>query len=328
MRSLPFGVLTFVVVFGAVHLIQSPPASGTEPHARLTGQYVDGALNASGVSTKIFVETAGDPANPAIVFLHGLAINRLAFDKQFSDAHAVAGKGRRLIDHYFLVRMDQRGHGLSDKPTEQSEYLDGRKWADDVNAVITTLGLDRPILVATSFGGRSLMLYVQHYGQSNLSGIVLVGAAQGVAGAGTPLNARLTGLQGIANADAETNIAAVNELQRATTLAAQPEADFYRAVGARMQCPVYVRVAIDAARGGPFAAIVRSLAVPVLIIQGAQDALFRAPFTADTLASMITLAPVTKLIYENCGHSAQVEQPERFNHDLDEFASVVFGASQ
>lgn len=328
MRSFRMVVLSLLVVFGVIQGRPSSSVRGQEQGSTLTGRYVDGALDANGVATKIFVETAGDPANPAILFFHGLAINRLAFEKQFTKNHGVSGHGRRLVDHYYLVRMDQRGHGLSDKPTGPNEYLDGRKWADDVHAVITTLGLNRPILLAASFGGRSLLLYVQHYGQTNISGVVLVGTAQGVTGAGTPLNVRLTGLQGIANSNAETNIAAVNELQQASTLFAQPEADFYRAVGARMQCPVYVRVAIDQARGGPFAAVVSSLTVPVLIIQGAQDVLFRSPFTADTLQSLITQAPVRKLIYENSGHAAYVDQPERFNDDLDEFASDVFGTKR
>ena len=47
--------------------------------------------------------------------------------------------------------MDIRGHGLSDKPRDV--YGDSKLWADDVHAVITTLGLHTPVLSGWSYGG-------------------------------------------------------------------------------------------------------------------------------------------------------------------------------
>src|SRR2546430_3531461 len=91
-----------------------------------TGQYVDGAVEgATGVPTKIFVETIGSPTKPAIVFFHGLTNGRRSWDPQFLTASP-------LRDHFYLVRIDERGHGDSGKPLDPNEYLDGKKWADEI----------------------------------------------------------------------------------------------------------------------------------------------------------------------------------------------------
>ncbi len=52
-----------------------------------------------------------------------------------------------------IVTFDIRGHGLSEKPSGPEHYADGRLWADDVAAVIEQTGLERPVLVAWSYGG-------------------------------------------------------------------------------------------------------------------------------------------------------------------------------
>src|SRR3546814_13873737 len=58
-----------------------------------------------------------------------------------------------------------------------SDLQDGRRWADDVAAVIERLDLKRPVLVGWSFGGRVLCDYVRHHGQDGIAGLVYVGAA-------------------------------------------------------------------------------------------------------------------------------------------------------
>jgi pimeloyl-ACP methyl ester carboxylesterase len=78
-----------------------------------------------------------------------------------------------LAIDYRLIAIDMRGHGLSDKPREG--YTDSRLWADDVNAVMQTLRLDRPILSGWSYGPLVILDYIRQYGEDGISGINFVG---------------------------------------------------------------------------------------------------------------------------------------------------------
>ena len=60
---------------------------------------------------------------------------------------------------------------------ETDQYTDGDKWADDIEAVIDELALDRPILVGWSYGGYIISDYIHRRGQDRISGINFVAAA-------------------------------------------------------------------------------------------------------------------------------------------------------
>lgn len=67
----------------------------------------------------------------------------------------VDGVGLRYLFRDFdaatVVVPDQRGHGRSDLASSQTWTLDD--WADDAAALVDALGLHRPVVVGTSFGG-------------------------------------------------------------------------------------------------------------------------------------------------------------------------------
>lgn len=292
------------------------------------GQFVESTVNSTGNPTKLWVETLGDPTKPPILFMHGFTTSRLTFDKQFTKDEA-PGHGRRLSEHYFLIRMDLRGHGNSDKPPALTDYTDTRVWADDVNAVITTFNLKDPLLVGFSFGGFPLNRYLAGYGQNGISGIVLAGVNGGVPNPATPLFLKL--LPTIISTDYTTQVNGTFTGQRFSTFFPLPEPEFYKAVGARFACPLQARRGVLAATNptvnpGIVESVVatwKSITIPVMIIQGVRDAILRSPYVADTLQSYMPHA--RKLIYENSGHEVMVDQPERFNDDLDQFAAEATG---
>ena len=87
-----------------------------------------------GGGVRLHVVENGKADGRPILFIHGTSQCWLSWSKQLNS---------NLADRYRLVAMDMRGHGLSDKPRDA--YGDSRLWADDVNAVIRTLKLDRPV---------------------------------------------------------------------------------------------------------------------------------------------------------------------------------------
>ena len=121
-----------------------------------------------GGGLRLHVQEWGDPHGPPILFVHGWSQSKLCWSRQ------TAGL---LAQDFRLVTFDLRGHGMSEKPLDAEPYVDARHWADDLNAVIGQLELDRPVLVGWSYGGYVVTDYVAAYGDSAIAGIDLVGGA-------------------------------------------------------------------------------------------------------------------------------------------------------
>jgi pimeloyl-ACP methyl ester carboxylesterase len=88
------------------------------------------------------VWTAGDPAHPPILFLHGFPESHRTW------AHQMAA----LSDHYYCIAPDQRGYAGSSKPPEIADYRVPLLIAD-VFALADALGIGRFTLVGHDWGG-------------------------------------------------------------------------------------------------------------------------------------------------------------------------------
>ncbi|MCY4427151.1 MAG: alpha/beta hydrolase [Halieaceae bacterium] len=110
-------------------------------------------------------DSLGDPANPAVVLLHGGGQTRHAW-KGACEALADAG--------YHAIALDARGHG------DSSWMMDGDyhfpDMGDDLAFVINTLGLVRPFLVGASMGGL-VSIMAQGTGKVDARGLILVDIA-------------------------------------------------------------------------------------------------------------------------------------------------------
>lgn len=104
------------------------------PENRLSARLVD-----TGRVT-LNVREAG--SGPLMLFFHGITANSAVFEPLM--AH--------LSDRFTTIAVDQRGHGLSDKPTDGYEAAD---FADDIAALIRTLDRGPAILVGHSLGSRN-----------------------------------------------------------------------------------------------------------------------------------------------------------------------------
>ena len=56
-----------------------------------------------------------------------------------------------------VVYFDLRGHGRSDRSS--AEFWDLRSWADDLRRLCDALGLDKPVVLGSSFGGDVALAY-------------------------------------------------------------------------------------------------------------------------------------------------------------------------
>ena len=88
------------------------------------------------------VALAGDPANPAVILLHG-----------FPESHRTwRGIAPRLQDDFYLVMPDQRGFAGSDRPQDVEAYATDTL-VDDIFALADALALARFALVGHDWGG-------------------------------------------------------------------------------------------------------------------------------------------------------------------------------
>ena len=76
------------------------------------------------------VMTTGNPENPPILFIHGMAQASNVFRLQFESD---------LADDFYLVAFDMRGHGLSGKPWQPEMLQPSQPWAGDVAAVMRAM---------------------------------------------------------------------------------------------------------------------------------------------------------------------------------------------
>jgi pimeloyl-ACP methyl ester carboxylesterase len=88
------------------------------------------------------IATAGDPAKPAVILLHG-----------FPESHRTWRDLVPLLgDDFYLIMPDQRGFAASDQPQDVAAYATDTL-IDDVFAVADALHVDRFALVGHDWGG-------------------------------------------------------------------------------------------------------------------------------------------------------------------------------
>ncbi|KAF8164767.1 alpha/beta-hydrolase [Crassisporium funariophilum] len=113
--------------------------------------------------TVIFARAVGNRENPSLVFVHGLALSGSVFDDLFKDKH--------LLDRFYLVSYDMRGHGRSGKPEVEEGYASIR-YADDFASVVKAFSLRTPMLIGWSLGATIACDICAHLGADSISGVV------------------------------------------------------------------------------------------------------------------------------------------------------------
>jgi esterase len=114
----------------------------------------------------------GTPGRPPVLFLHGGLLTARTWD-------LVCLALRR---DWHCLALDQRGHGDSEWSAALDYDTDAH--ASDLEAFVTRLGLDRPVLVGQSMGALNALAYA-HRHAAELRGLVLIDIAHEVEVSGT-----------------------------------------------------------------------------------------------------------------------------------------------
>jgi pimeloyl-ACP methyl ester carboxylesterase len=265
-----------------------------------------------GGGTKLQVLEAGVPAGKPILFIHGFSQCSLAWTRQLNSG---------LARDFRLLALDLRGHGSSDKPADA--YGDSQLWAEDVQAVISTLGLDKPVLCGWSYGGLVISDYVKSYGEDQIAGTSWVGATTRLGDAATLAEIFPSDFLALAPTFFSADVVeSVTGLTRFITMCLEeepPSADFYAILGFNVSVPPHVRQGL-LCRNIDNGAVLAAMKKPVLLSYGDRDKIL-LPGVCRQMAGLAKHARLS--LYSGTGHAPFWQAAERFNRELAEFRASV-----
>lgn len=288
---------------GFAGLLASSAFAQSNPGSRI----VEGA---GGVP--LVVQEWGNPDGIPVLMLHGFSFGAVAFKKQIGP----------IAEQLRFIAPDLRGHGLSAKPWTPEAYAGTEVWAEDIAAIVDAFDLDRPIIVAWSFGGYVAMNYLRHCGAECASGLILAGSLAGLVPRPPPADP-IDGMpppKGDARADNYHELFdGAQWVARVMTYKEPSELDMLQKQLTIVMMPPHVRrammgLALDNED------LPEQLTLPILFIHGDKDGSIPAASVADAVNS---LPDATSIEFADAGHSTFAEFPELFNSTLLNFAQTV-----
>lgn len=109
---------------------------------------------------------ADSPAVPPVVLIHGASTSLLDFHASLVEP--LSGRHR-------VVTVDRPGHGYSERP--DGVWPDPVQQARLIHALVSRLGVQRPILVGHSWAGSVVLAYLLAYPQAAAGGVLLAGGS-------------------------------------------------------------------------------------------------------------------------------------------------------
>jgi non-heme chloroperoxidase len=263
--------------------------------------------------TELAVFEAGSATGVELIFLHGFAMNHSVWQRQFAD--------ERLSATCRMLAFDLRGHGESGKPSRADAYATGEIWADDLADVIEHCKLRRPIAIAWSFAGRTINDYLKKYGESRLAGINYIAAAS-IADLSLLLPDHVLPEQMCSEDPVEVELSAQKWITR--IFGEEPgSATFNRLYDIATSTPANTK-RFFRARPLDYAALLPTIALPVLATQGESDLILK-PELMRRLAGIVKNGRAS--IYPEAGHAPFYDQANRFNAELLAFAKSCHQSS-
>ena len=273
-----------------------------------TFQTHDITLNGLNVHYRVW----GDPANPPVIFLHGMSNWHGVWDE-------IAGA---LEDRFHVFALDQRGHGQSDWADDYSPEL----MAGDLHAFVTTLGIRPFCIVGHSLGGITGWTYAARHPHM-VTRLVIVDISPEVVNAeNVPVlrdsllsqeHQRFETADDVIDLIRSQNPRYSEDVVRRRALnriRQREDGTWEWRFDARGLAQTFVRSRPEADHWADLAA----LQCPVLIVRGIESTIF----TQDTAERMQQVIPDARLeVFDKAGHSVCYERTDDFIALLKDFLS-------
>jgi len=300
-----------ILIFIALSINCSGNSTDQQPEIQYEWGKVSDITGGGGVNLAVY--EAGNPDGYPIVFIHGFLGNHLGWNMQLSE---------ELADEFRLIAFDLRGHGASDKPLDAENYTDSNMWADDLQAVITAMDLERPVLAGFSYAGYIFSDYIRKYGDQGTGGLIFIGPVTkaGTAEAMEVLSDEFIGLlEGLFSPNDDQREEATTSMIGKLTRQSLPDEMLEGVLNIAMMVPHEVRLAMFS-RELDNDDILSQINVPTLFVHGADD---KVVYTTASKRAADLVPGAELFIYEDAGHALFLDVPGRFNHDVKTFARSI-----
>jgi non-heme chloroperoxidase len=268
----------------------------------------------SGQGVNLAVQEWGNPQGKPILFSHAFAMSHLDYLPQVTSA---------LAQDFRLITFDHRGHGESDKPADPAAYDNAQGFAEDFHAIITTLNLQKPIIVAHSMSGVLVGDYLNQYGDGQVGGVVLLAANTKLGSAmfQTQIGAAFVDprSQGVFSDSLLERINAWNFVNRYLSTASPSDEihDIFLA-SSMVASQVFFNPVLT--REQNYLPLYQALRVPILVIHAQDDAIV-LPAAAEQL---LAVRPDAQCVLYNSGaHAPHWENAAQFNPALATFVNTI-----
>jgi pimeloyl-ACP methyl ester carboxylesterase len=226
-------------------------------------------------------------------------------------------------DLYRIITIDLPGHGLSASGTQP---YDPAKFADVCWQFLDAIGVDKAVLVGNSMGGGISILMADSQPQ-RVEKVLLANAA--TLGRATVVPFRLMTLPLLGKLLTKPSNQGVEQQLKAIFHDPQVVTDEIRTIATRnVMSSERAKAFLSTLRlmtdfGGQKQSIIdtalsalKQLNIPVLFIHGRQDTVL--PYEHSVAAQKL-VANSKLVIFDDCGHTPQIEKPGLFNDELKSF---------
>jgi pimeloyl-ACP methyl ester carboxylesterase len=264
-------------------------------------------------AVRLYYEETG--SGTAVIFVHEFAGDHRAWEAQM----------RHFGQRYRAITYGARGYPPSDVPAEVAKYSQERA-ADDIEAVLTHLGIDKAHIVGLSMGGFATLHFGFRHPARALS-LCVAGCGYGsekgqrdkfhseVATVAVFLDEH--GIEAFAAkyAYGPTRVQFENKDSRGFNEFRRQLAE-HSAVGARN-----TQLGVQGQRPSLYDLTdqMMALTVPTLILTGDED----WPCLQPALLMKQTIPAAALSVMPNCGHTINLEDPDQFNRLVGDFIAQV-----
>lgn len=260
---------------------------------------VTGELIVRANGTGLCVQSFGDPADPAVLLIHGAAASMHAWERGFCERLAASGR--------FVIRYDHRdtGRSVSYPPGQPGYTL--RDLTADALGVLDAFGVARAHLVGTSMGGGIAMLAALDY-PDRVASLTLIGTSPGGEGLPPMSPEFLDFVSGAESPDWSDREAVVDHIMRFLRILSNgsghlEESRMREAIGLDVDRTINIASSqinhFVMETGPPIRERIKEIAVPTLVIHGDLDPVFPL---GHALALEGEIPRAELLVLERTGH--------------------------
>ena len=277
-------------------------------------------IEINGVRLFVDVEGAGlvtDGPNlrekPTLILLHGgPGADHSIYKPGFSSLSDVAQ----------IVYVDHRGNGRSDDGDPTLWTL--AQWADDLHALIETLGISCPIIYGASFGGFVAQAYATKYPET-LKALILAATTarvdfEVIFDAFTRIGGDKAGTIARTYWSGPTPERRQAYFEHCLPHYAvnRPDPDMMARMTVKNPVAMHFNGPENEMGRFDFRTALAQVTCPTLVLSGDRDPMMPVPFS-DTIAASLTNAEVTHITLENAGHMLETDQRVAFLDHLRSF---------